>query len=289
MRRPLTAAETEAAFLAACEAELTALKPGNVHVYASGHRMQVSDFRKSAAAAAPHIANPRLAAGTRIRRAMAATMEAAGCNTNLGILLLSAPLAIAGQDRTGAPFRDVLSRVLDTLGTRDAAETFAAIRIANPAGLGKVPQADVKDPAGVTLKEAMRLAAGRDRIARAYVTGYSDILGFGLRTLAGARASAGGDGQDPVTALHMSFLARFPDSHIRRKHGLAIARSVRDEARALQGTWNPPIGARSRSKLLGFDQDLKARGLNPGTTADMVVATLLAETIIAAGSAASGR
>ena len=43
------------AFVAACEAELDALKPGNVHRHGeggAGHRMTVDDFVRSAAASA---------------------------------------------------------------------------------------------------------------------------------------------------------------------------------------------------------------------------------------------
>ena len=37
----------------ACMAELTALKPGNVHLFADGHGMLVQDFIKSAEVSAP--------------------------------------------------------------------------------------------------------------------------------------------------------------------------------------------------------------------------------------------
>ena len=36
------------AFKAACMAELEALKPGNVHIFADGHGMTVQDFMASA-------------------------------------------------------------------------------------------------------------------------------------------------------------------------------------------------------------------------------------------------
>ncbi len=45
-----------AAFVEACLAELDALKPGNVHRYASGHRMAAEDFVRSAEASAGHVA-----------------------------------------------------------------------------------------------------------------------------------------------------------------------------------------------------------------------------------------
>ena len=36
------------AFRSACLAELTALKPGNVHVFADGHRLTTAEFVRSA-------------------------------------------------------------------------------------------------------------------------------------------------------------------------------------------------------------------------------------------------
>lgn len=264
------------AFVAACNAELRALKPGNVHVHAAGHRMQVRDFEKSAQAAAPHIANSRLRVGGRIRRAIEATLTAVGCNTNLGIVLLCAPLAAAAEDE--GPLRDCLVRVLDRLDQRDAANVFEAIRRVQPAGLGRVTAGDVAGPATMTLLAAMGLAARRDRIARAYVTAFADVFEFGLPRLAAARRR-GAAIEDAVTSLHMGFLARFPDSHIARKHGRGAARMVKAEAKALAGLGRPPITPAARAKLMAFDVDLKRRGLNPGTTADFVVATLFAETI----------
>ena len=286
MTKSLPRAVIAEAFVAACKAELRALKPGNVHVYAAGHRMQVRDFELSAEAAAPHIANPRLSVGARIHRAIDATIDAAGCNTNLGIVLLSAPLAVAAQ-RTDLPLQVALQAVLAALDRKDAAEAFAAISRANPAGIGHVPKADVSQPAGVTLLEAMALAARRDRIARAYVTGFADIFDFGLPRLAKSRLR-GGAPEDAVTALHMAYLAAFPDSHIARKHGLAAARSVKAIARTKHGLAQLPISPAARAALLEFDQDLKSKSLNPGTTADFVVATIFAETIISKSTALRG-
>ena len=80
------------AFKSACMAELEALKPGNVHLFADGHGMTITDFIKSADATALVIAQPNLSVGERILHAVQATQNAVGLNTNLGIILLCAPL-----------------------------------------------------------------------------------------------------------------------------------------------------------------------------------------------------
>lgn len=273
--------QVRAAFLEACHAELAALKPGNVHDYAPGHGMQVWHFARSAEAAAPHIACPGRKVGTRIWSGMEASFAIAGCNTNLGILLLSAPLARAADTPlAGHRLRQRLSGVLADLDLEDAAGAFRAITLANPAGLGHVDVEDVSRPPSMSLRAAMQLAAHRDRISRAYVTDYEDIFERGLPLLAAARQAAEAP-SFAITTLHMSLLASFPDSHIVRKHGAEVAAAVQQQARALDAAWSPIAGARSVSVLLDLDADLKARGINPGTTADLVVATLFAEGLIA--------
>ncbi len=87
----------EAAFREACAAELAALKPGNVHRHAAGHGMTMDDFVRSADAAARPLCRTGATLGERILDAVAATRAAVGQNTNLGIVLLCAPLAMAAE------------------------------------------------------------------------------------------------------------------------------------------------------------------------------------------------
>jgi triphosphoribosyl-dephospho-CoA synthase len=260
-------------FLAACRAELAALKPGNVHVHAGGHDMEAAQFEKAAEAAAPWVAAGKLKVGTRILRAVEASFAAAGCNTNLGILLLCAPLAKAAESKLEGGLRPRLHAVLASLDGDDAASVYAAIRKANPGGLGDAPQQDVAMPPSVGILDAMTLAADRDRIARAYVDAFTDIFDFGLPALSAARAMTEDDNL-AVTTLHMTYLAQFPDSHIARKHGPDVAETIRTEASSHAPLWQPVAKRNSMKELLEFDADLKRRRINPGTTADFVVATL---------------
>ena len=57
------------------------------------------------------------------------TWAAAGCNTNLGIVLLCAPLAAAVERRE--PLRTALHAVLGGLDVADAAAAYRAIARAN--------------------------------------------------------------------------------------------------------------------------------------------------------------
>lgn len=267
------------AYRACCLAELDALKPGNVHVFGDGHRMAVADFVTSAEISAPHLAEPGARVGRRVRTAMEATLHAVGQNTNLGILLLCAPLALAAE--RGGPLRTGLSHVLDTLDATDAADVFAAIRAANPGGLGQAERHDVTGPeAPASLVAAMAEAAPRDRIARAYVTGFADIFGIGLPALAAAR----GKGLTPpwsTTAVFLGYLAAVPDSHVARKHGADSADALRAEAAELLAL---DLATRPVAELLARDRAWKGRNLNPGTSADMTVATLFVDRLLAGGA-----
>ncbi|WP_363350275.1 triphosphoribosyl-dephospho-CoA synthase [Methylocystis echinoides] len=280
---PLSAAkESEtrisSAFIAACEAELAAPKPGNVHHFAPGHGMAAQDFVLSARAAAPFIAAAEASVGARILGAVEATWAAVGQNTNLGIVLLCAPLAQAALTATSDDLAGETARVLAALDVADADAAFRAIRRANPAGLGEAEAHDVSGPAETTLLEAMRAAAPRDRIAYQYAHDFVDIFETGFAALARARVR-GHDAPRATLEVYMAFLAAFPDSHIVRKYGVAAACAVCAEAaqRALA------IEAAGRGEAfelaLEFDRELKEKRVNPGTSADMTVAVLFADSL----------
>ena len=76
----------------------------------------------------------------------------------------------------------------------------------------------------------------------------------------------------------LAFLAGFPDSHIARKNGPDAAARVQIEAmEARKRFMNAVNPADTLQDLMSFDQRLKARGLNPGTSADLTVASVFAD------------
>jgi triphosphoribosyl-dephospho-CoA synthase len=242
--------------------------------------MEAADFIRSAEASAAPLAASGARVGARVRSAVEATLKAVGQNTNLGIILLCAPLAAAAE-APDAALRPALARVLDGLDREDAAEVFAAIAAANPGGLGRAPRHDVHAPATVTLREAMREAAERDRIARQYVTAYEDIFSLGLPALAAGRRRHS-DARWPTLAVYLTFLAEIPDTHIVRKFDVSVAETVRREA----AEWRDAFAAARDPEgiadgLLSWDASLKSRGINPGTSADLTVATLFASSLSA--------
>ena len=256
----------------ACRMDVVAFKPGNVSLCAPGHGMTARDFLVSAREALPALISPQ-PVGRRVRQAVAATRTAVGCNTNLGIVLLLAPIAAAAAH--GGGLQASLAQVLEDLTEADARECFAAIVMAQPAGLGQADAADVREAPQITLLEAMQLAATRDRIALQYASGYADVfatmevireLRARWRSLAWA-----------VTAGFLDLLSSFPDSHIQRKHGPAAAARVQARvsslASAVKACENPRSFLPAMKQL---DRELKADGINPGTSADLTVASVAA-------------
>ncbi|MDY8108102.1 triphosphoribosyl-dephospho-CoA synthase [Fulvimarina sp. 2208YS6-2-32] len=269
----------EAAFLAACRAELCAIKPGNVHIHAPGHAMDAATFERAALAAAPLIADAELGVGDRVLQATRASFEAAGCNANLGIVLLAVPIARAFEVAETAGhdgLRSAIGPVLAELGDADARQVFAAIAHASPGGLGEAGAHDVRQAPTIGLVDAMRLAQGKDRIARQYATGFADLFATGRSALAATPpAVLAHPALGPAFAVYGAFTVAFPDSHIARKFGVPTARAVQERFAAFFDRTRREIDTRTiAADALRFDAELKGEGLNPGTSADLTVATL---------------
>ena len=276
-----------AAVWRACIDEIEAPKPGNVSVASAGHGMTAADFVVSARCTADILGAPGLSLGERVLGSIEATHAATGCNTNLGIVLLCAPLAQAALEQGPArTLRTSLARVLAAASVEDTERVFAAIRLAAPAGLGESGSHDVRAPAAAPLLAVMRKAEHRDRVARQYASCFEDIFDLGLAVL--DRSRKRWPGLQAVVAVYLEFLARFKDSHIERKLGAVAAEGVRLEAlRFLERLEASQPSEMNIDDLTSFDRSLKSRRINPGTSADLTVATLLAGYLLHGGGIAS--
>jgi triphosphoribosyl-dephospho-CoA synthase len=283
----------KACFLRACELDVAVRKPGNVSHASPGHGMRAQMFIDSAYAAAGPLFEPGAGVGARVRAAVDASFDVAGCNTNLGILLLCAPLALAVERAPDATspntLRRAIEQVLADLSLPDSEAAFLAIARAHPGGLGEAKEEDVNDAPTMDLRGAMALAADRDSIARQYRDGYADLFDIGLPTLnergaidAGFSLMAIGESHEPTAAtnasvqrLYLTLLSRFPDSHIVRIHGEAVAHSVMTAAQAWLARMSGGESLDGRADFSEWDATLKAQRINPGTTADLTVAALM--------------
>jgi triphosphoribosyl-dephospho-CoA synthase len=174
------------------------------------------------------------------------------------------------------PLRATLSEILLETDRQDAAQAYEAIRLAKPGGLGNVARHDVRDVPIITLLQSMREASSRDAIAMEYCNDYARVFAIGVTSFASA-ASNGMSEEWAATACYLEWLSHVPDTHVARKHGIDVARKLCDEALQFrQKFMQAPRPDYTTRALIEWDQQLKQRGINPGTSADLTVASVLA-------------
>jgi triphosphoribosyl-dephospho-CoA synthase len=257
----------------ACVLEASAEKPGNITPSHDFHDTSYEDMLRSAIAVGPELARAgRRGVGETVLAVVTASRRVAPANTNLGIALLLAPLAKAALD--GGPLRARLAATLRALDVADARATYTAIRRSGAGGLDDRVEHDVRSEPTLGLREAMASAAERDSVASEYVTDYALTFDTGVPALAAAL----GDGlalRAAIVDLHLRLLDQVPDTLIARKGGAETAARVSEGAREVLAAGGVRTAA-GRRALRSFDASLRAPGnaLNPGTTADLVTATL---------------
>jgi triphosphoribosyl-dephospho-CoA synthase len=256
----------------ACIWEVTARKPGNVHRCQDFADVGLVDFLASALALVPVLDQAAgRPVGNTVLDAVQATRTLVGSNTNLGIILLLSPLAAAPEQEnldTG------LERILAGLTVDDSRSVYEAIRLAQPGGLGRVDEQDVSTEPTLPLRDIMALAAGRDLIAQQYANGFQEVFDEGMAALARGLDKTGCL-EDAIIWTHLTLLGKHRDSLIARKRGQAEAEETSRLAReVLAAGW--PEDSQGRQALAELDAWLRAEGhaRNPGTTADLVTASL---------------
>jgi triphosphoribosyl-dephospho-CoA synthase len=258
----------------ACLLEATARKPGNVHRFRDFEDLHYLDFVLSASAIAePMELAPDFGIGTTILRSVEATRRLVATNTNLGMILLLAPMAAVPIEQD---LRKGLIQILKTTTVEDAALAYRAIRLARPGGLGEVDDQDVAAEPTINLRDAMRLAAGRDLVARQYASDFADVFDRALPRLRQA-IERGCPLETAIIDAYFDFLANFPDTLIARKRGESISLEASTRAsRVLELGW--PETSEGIESFGEFDAWLRLDGhaRNPGATADLITAALFA-------------
>ncbi|MCA9040632.1 MAG: triphosphoribosyl-dephospho-CoA synthase [Planctomycetaceae bacterium] len=257
----------------ACLLEATARKPGNVHAEADFDDMTFEDFVKSANRTAPVLAKASMMGlGLIIEAAILATQGSVGKNTNLGIILLIAPLASVPMQHS---LQEGIPAVLNDTTVEDAIRVYQAINVLHPGGMGKVSEQDLSQKPTETLLEVMQRAADRDLIAAQYATNFELIFNFCVPYLAERASEFAKRWEEIIQTLFLKILSQNRDSLIARKNDQEVAEKVSLRAEEiLQAGW--PETEISRELFIKFDRWLREDGhrLNPGTTADLVAAAL---------------
>ena len=267
-------------YLYACSKDVEVIKPGNVNVDYPHSDTTAYNFLRSAHDSCRSLFRQDLSLGERIYRSVIDSRKNTKVNTNLGIVILIAPIIQSLLKSTKTSFRSALKDVIKTSQISDTNLFCRAINSANPGGLGEREEMDTNSLPKVTLKTIMDKSAKYDRLSYQYSTGYSDILGFIVPRIIEHKKYI--ENTDFLLSLvFLEILREIPDTHISRKFNEKIAKKTSNEARDLIKIINTERSRkRAISRICQLDYEYKNKGINPGTTADLLLSSVMIERLL---------
>ena len=251
------------------------IKPGNVNLISSHKDTKAQDYLDSAILSSKELFNQNYSLGKRILESVNVTRSQVNVNTNLGIILLCAPVIQSYIDFNNLDLREGIKRTLSTTSIKDTHDLCAAINISSPGGLGDSDMYDTGSYPNASIKQIMDYSQEYDRISYQYSHNFSDIFDFIIPKLEFLNQRY--ESLDiSLSLLFIEILAKIPDSHISRKFGDKIAKKTSNNAhdllKILDREHDPDYLAKALNNL---DYEYKKKGINPGTTADLLVASLM--------------
>jgi triphosphoribosyl-dephospho-CoA synthase len=210
------------------------------------------------------------AVGESFRRAVAGMSDQSGGNTQFGALLLTTPLVRAAAAGELTP--SGAGAVVDGTTVEDAVGFYEAFECVDVAvddppegmepldvrrGADAVPEVRRRE---MTLGDLMADSADVDGIGAEWTAGFP-------RTFAGAERLASLDGAvtDRAASVYLDALATEVDTFVVTQHDRETAEEVKRRAGDVRD---------GREDVEAFATELVERGINPGTTADIVAGGL---------------
>ena len=249
-------------------------KPGNVDRERDLADLHFEQFLAGAVGARPGLERASAGApfGEAFETAVAGMSRQEGGNTQFGCLLLLVPLVAATTAADGdAPTPESVQRVCAATDTADAVGFYRAfehvdVAVADPPdgmepldvrrGADAVPTLHERE---TTMAELMADSAAHDANAREWTEGFP-------RTFRAADRIVADDGPvtDRAARAFLALLAEAPDTLVATEHGEGVAQEVSARATEIDDS----------DEARSWADDLVARGINPGTTADLTAAAL---------------
>ena len=283
--------------------EVSSKKPGNVNLSSGFKGTKFEHFLASAVASIPffetaafrgisvlegNLEIKNLGVGKIIQNCLEEiNVWQKGGNTLLGAIILYVPIAAAdGMTRLEDVFdllklRANLTKVLQSTTPNDAVHLYEAFDTIKPSGLNNAPDFDLTSPESknrllkenIPLYDVFKIAADYDDVCSEWISGYSISSDLAYPYLLEQIKT-----RDLNTAIIHTFLkvlSKHPDTLITRKVGLKLSQEISSDANYLLqlGGLDTKEG---QQELIVFDNKLRKDGnnLNPGTTADLIAATL---------------
>ena len=267
--------DLKSAYLFSCKKDIELIKPGNVNLLSSHKDTKAQDYLDSAILSSKELFNQNYSLGKRILESVNVTRSQVNVNTNLGIILLCAPVIQSYIDFNNLDLREGIKNTLSTTSIKDTHDLCAAINISSPGGLGDSDMYDTASYPNASIKQIMDYSQEYDRISYQYSHNFSDIFDFIIPKLEFLNQRY--ESLDiSLSLLFIEILAKIPDSHISRKFGDKIAKKTSNNAydllKILDREYDPDYLAKALNNL---DYEYKKKGINPGTTADLLVASLM--------------
>ncbi len=293
---PLSDIEIAQAVQIASLLEASAAKPGNVYPNKCFKDLNYHHFLFSSAAVFPAFLDlENKSVGEIILEGVKQTHSFIKTNTNLGILLLIAPLAAAyvnlrKKDLINSADKKELKKllkqetnfILKNLTKKDAKLVYQAINYSKAGNLNKVEEGDIKNEVELTLYQAMKLAQNRDKIAAEYVNGFSLTFDFAYPVFK-KNLKKFSKLDEAIIQSYLEILAKYPDTLIARKWGNDFAVKISEKAKKLLKKLKDITDYKVREEeIKKFDKYLRSKNekINPGTTADFTAAVIFVAILI---------
>ena len=265
----------ESAYINSCELDLNCIKPGNVNYLSGHHDTNVNDFVTSYRITSKIIASTNLSLGARVVSCVSVTNKIVKKNTNLGIILLCSLFVQSLLSTSKSTLRESIKNAVMRSSSKDVSDICKAITNANPGGLGSHNSYDVKSNPDISLYEIMLISSTYDQISNQYSNFFDEIFHFVIPTIHYSMNYVD-DTKLALSYSYLKILEKYPDSHITRKYGHKIAKKTSKEASDLIKVLDGDTRHESWGKnLMSLDMHFKMTRVNPGTTADLLVVSMM--------------
>lgn len=259
-------------------------KPGNVHRTRDYDDMVFEDFVISGivigdavreACTDVDVENPRL--GKYIKDAVAETDRWINNNTNLGIIMMTTPIAVAAAiSDSFDELRPNIVKLMANTTVDDACDLYDAINIAAAGGMGEVDEYDVTSDSAKdelrknnqTMYDVLKISASFDMLGREMTSDMPIVFELGYPTYHELKEKSL---NEACVMTFLTILSQVPDTLIYREEGEDASLKVSMMTKDLLKFKDDSDFA---EKLAEFDDYLYDNGYNPGTTADLTAASI---------------
>lgn len=199
-----------------------------------------------------------------------------GGNTHFGAFILLIPLVMAGgRCENRKCLEEVVSGIVKETTVEDSVEFYRAFAKAG-VKVKSVAELDLKDTDsidkiksdGLTLFDLMEISASYDIIAEEWINGFENTFQCSLLIQEKIRKHGL---NDAIVFTFMELLSRKKDSFIRTKFDIKKAEEVSMRATCILQKGDI---TGIRNDICRFDEELLKEGVNPGSTADIIIAGL---------------